>query len=79
MPQVIRVQNAKIDSNENQIVITLEPIVIEVNVNVNQETKILQKEEIKQQVENELENNWVLPSFGNKKIKFGKEDKVKGE
>lgn len=76
MPQVIRVQNAKIDSNENQIIITLDPIVIEVNVNVNQETKILEKKEEKEKEEEVMqENNWVLPSFSSKKIKFGKEEK----
>ncbi len=79
MPQVIKTAETKIISKngECEISIKIEPIVIEINLNVNADgtfsvNSAKAKEEIKAQIEEE-KVNWAVPDFGSlEKVKFGK-------
>jgi hypothetical protein len=58
-------------------------LTIDLNININQpnapieavfSTQNVEKKEIKKEVKEEDENNWIIPDFGNlKKIDFGQE------
>ena len=78
MAQHIKIPETKIitKNGETTLSIIIEPIVIEVNVNIDSlgslkvdslSTKPVQKEE---NLEDKI--NWAVPTFETKKIKFGK-------
>ena len=55
------------------LVISVDPIVIELNITVNSEGGIsVSSTKAKTVVEDEEKTNWAIPTFGSQKIKFGK-------
>lgn len=76
MAQIIKSSEAKIvtKNGECEVTISIEPIKIEITINVNSDgtvsaasttTKEIDKKEIEK-------TDWSIPSFGSKKIQFGK-------
>jgi len=90
MPQIIKTPQTKIitKNGEVELSITVEPIVLEITLNINsdgiinvssastvkaQSIQEEKKQEEKKQEEKKPEStNWAIPSFGTQKIKFGK-------
>jgi len=80
MPRIIKVAETQIitRNGENLLSIKVEPIVIEININVNQDGNISVGNAKTKVVEEENDpKNFVAPnfgsnSFGSKPVKFGK-------
>jgi hypothetical protein len=76
MAQIIRTPDTKIitKNGENILSITMEPIVIEITINVNHDGNISVGNAKTKNVEEENEpKNFVAPAFGGfGKVKFGK-------
>lgn len=82
MAQHIKIPETKIitKNGETTLSIILDPIVIEVNVNINHDGSLnvqslnTQNKEDKPEEKLEDKINWAIPTFGNQsqKIKFGK-------
>lgn len=55
------------------LVISVDPIVIELNITVNSEGGVnVSSAKAKTVAEEEEKVNWAIPTFGSQKIKFGK-------
>jgi len=80
MAQYIKTAETKIitKNGETTLSIILEPIVIEVNVNINHDGTLnvqsLNTKDKEEKPEEKLEDkiSWAIPTFNNQKIKFGK-------
>lgn len=82
MPQVIKAANAKIitKNGECELSISVEPIVIEVKLQINSDGNVsvgdtqVSALSAEPKPEPEAKPKWVIPSFGSQKIQFGKKD-----
>ncbi len=77
MPQVVKSAETKIitRNGENLLSITVEPIVIEITLNINHDGNIsVGATKAKETVEENDPRNFVAPNFGGSfgKVKFGK-------
>lgn len=81
MAQMIKSVETKIvtKNGETQLSITIEPIVIEINVNLKNDTIVSSLATSNTVLEKTVEpvkedpTQWIAPNFGAKRIKFGKE------
>lgn len=79
MPQLLKMPITKIvklDNGEEKLSISVEPIVIELNLTITSEGSVniasAKAETTTETEESQEKINWAIPTFGGKKIKFGK-------
>lgn len=77
MPQIVKTPQTKIvtKNGETELSIIVEPIVIELTINVSSDGVLSvgdSKAKIQNVEEEEEKVNWAIPTFGSQKIKFGK-------
>ena len=78
MPQIVKTPHTKIitKNGETELSITIEPIVIEITINVNSNGTVSVgegKTKIEEIVKKEEEDTtWAIPQFTSNKINFGK-------
>jgi hypothetical protein len=75
MPQFYQKNEIKIiqKNGTDTLLVSVDPIVIELNITINSEGGIAVSATGTKKVDEEEEKiNWAIPTFDNKKIKFGK-------
>ena len=74
MPQVIKTPDTKIvtKNGECQLSISVEPIVIEITLNINGDGTVSMASTKEKPKPAEDPTNWIVPDFGARKVKFGK-------
>lgn len=74
MAQIIKSSEAKIvtKNGECEVTISIEPIKIEITINVNSDGTVSAASTATTKEKEVEKTDWSIPSFGNKKIQFGK-------